>query len=432
MHEIFPLILEKLLLVKLYTHNTTLFLYNALMIPVLFFSLYFLITCFRTLTLKSSPQLSIKPKIKNWPFVTIQIPTFNEIVAIRCAKKCLNFNYPSNKFEIIIGDDSNNKNVSRKIDKFANQHPNKIKVTRRGLNVGFKAGNLNHMIKYSKGEIIIIFDSDFIPGKNFLEAIVKPFINDKKVGCVQARWGFINPNQNLVTILASSTILFYHRIVAPLNKRFNVPLLFGSGMAIRKKNIEKLGGWQEWSLTEDVEFALKSLRNGYKTIYLDDLVVKGEVPFTVKDLKKQQKKWAYGTFNAFIDHWRGIIFGNFSINQKICIITTLLGYFSTLFLALFIIFGLVSFWTGNPEPFNIQRFLSESIRSIAISSGFLISSIIALKMENCGKNIGKLIVSCFSVGFVVTLGICQGLINSIIGKRMNWDMIQKKGNNLKK
>ena len=99
------------------------------------------------------------------PFVTIQIPTFNELAAIRCAKKCLEFDYPKNKYEILIGDDSSNKEVSKKIDAFAAKYDN-VSVTRRGNNLGFKAGNLNNMLKISKGEILVLFDSDFIPKRD--------------------------------------------------------------------------------------------------------------------------------------------------------------------------------------------------------------------------------------------------------------------------
>ena len=73
------------------------------------------------------------------PFVSIQIPTYNELVSLRCAQSCLEFDYPKDKYEIIIGDDSNKKEISMKIDSFAKQH-SIVKVTRRGSNEGYKEG----------------------------------------------------------------------------------------------------------------------------------------------------------------------------------------------------------------------------------------------------------------------------------------------------
>ena len=415
--------------IMLFVHETTLSMYNIFIFPVLFFSLFFLFLCIKTI-LTHSKKTSIidKININEWPNVTIQIPTFNEIVALRCAKQCLEFDYPRNKFEVIIGDDSNDPAVSKKIDNFIEKHKNFIKVTRRGSNSGFKAGNLNHMLKYSKGDIIVIFDSDFIPNKYFLKSIVKPFMTNKNIGCVQSKWSFVNDSQNLITIFASSIILVYQKLIAPINNKLKVPLLFGSGQAIRKDLIKKLGGWQEGSLTEDVEFAVRILKNGYEIVYLDELKVRGEVPYTLKDLSKQQKKWAYGNVNAFLCHWKSIIFGNFTISQKIMLMFTLLGYASSIFLAIFIILGVVSFSTGEPAPINIGKFLIETVKSISVSSGFLISAILVLQREKKTHMISKVLLSAFTIGFIITLNVSIGIFNAISGKRMNWDLIQKRGN----
>ncbi|MBU5688119.1 MAG: glycosyltransferase [Candidatus Aenigmarchaeota archaeon] len=406
-----------------YINSTSFFIYNLFFFPVMFFTLYFLLVCFISIFTKYKNNYKINPK--EWPFVTVQIPTYNELIALRCAKKCLQFDYPKDRYEIIIGDDSNKPEISRKIDEFASKYG--IKVTRRGSNKGYKAGNLNHMLKYSKGEIIVVFDSDFIPEKDFLKRIVQPFLVDKKVGCVQAKWSFINEKQNLVTKFGSSIVMVYQRLIAPINNILQVPLLFGSGQAIRKDLIKKLGGWQEWSLTEDVEFSVRALKAGYKIVYMHDLSVKGEVPFTVRDLRKQQRKWAYGNFNAFLDHWKSIIFGKFSLPQKAMLIMTLTGYISSIFLLVFIFSGLIYFWTGEPAPFNFIKFSKETFKSIAASSGFLIAMIIVLKREKKTGMLKQIIIGAFTVGIAVTIGIASGIANAILRKRLNWYVVPKKG-----
>ncbi|MEK6827814.1 MAG: glycosyltransferase, partial [Nanoarchaeota archaeon] len=139
------------------------------------------------------------------PFVTVQIPTFNELAAIRCAKNCLNFDYPKNKYEIIIGDDSNKPEISEKLQEFANEH-DLIKIIKRKSNEGYKPGNLNNMLKNSKGDILVIFDSDFMPPENFLTRITQPFMKDKNIAGVQARWRLINANQNMITALGAAIV----------------------------------------------------------------------------------------------------------------------------------------------------------------------------------------------------------------------------------
>lgn len=340
----------------------------------------------------------------------------------------MKLDYPKDKLEIIIGDDSNDPEISRKIDEFVRKHKDKIRITRRGSNKGFKAGNLNHMLNYSNGEIIVIFDSDFVPDKKFLKKIVTPFVANKKVGCVQARWDFLNEKENSVTKFAAGIIMVYQKLIAPINNILKVPLLFGSGQAIRKDLIKKLGGWQEWSLTEDVEFSVRVLKSGYEIVYLDDLKINSEVPYTVRDLRKQQKKWAYGNFNAFIDHWKSILFGKFSIFQRIMLVMTLLGYISAVFLVIFVVSGLMYFWSGTPGPFNISRFIVETSKSTLASSGFLVALIFVLRREKKNNILTSIILSAFTIGILVTLSVSNGILNAVSRKRMNWYVIPKKGN----
>jgi hypothetical protein len=408
-------------------HQTSMWIYNLLLIPVVFFSLFFYFISINGMFSSRKRNIFMNNIIK-WPSVTIQIPTFNEPVALRCAERCLNFNYPSNKFEIIIGDDSTDPRVSHAIDNFSRKYKGKIKVTRRGTNEGFKAANLNHMLKYSNGEIIVIFDSDFIPNKDFLERIVEPFTENEKIGCVQARWGFANERQNKISKFASGILLVYHRLIAPINNNLKVPLLFGSGQAIRKDLITSLGGWQEGSLTEDVELSLRILNSGHEIVYLENLKVPGELPFTIEGIRAQQKKWAYGNVNAFLDHYKSILFGHYSFKQKFMLLMTLLGYISSLFLIVFILSGFIYFFTETPAPIDLYKFTVETSKTLLVSSGFMFAALVALSKEKKINLATTVITSAFTVGLLVAISVCNGIFKAILGKKMTWSMIPKKGN----
>jgi len=408
-------------------HNITLPVFQFLLIPMIFFSIYFYLLALSGIFLKSE-----KRKYKglfNWPIVTIQIPTYNEPIAIRCVKKCLDFDYPKNKLEIIIGDDSTDTNVSRLIDDFAKKYKNRIKVTRRNSNVGFKPGNLNYMLKYSKGDIIVVFDSDFIPPKNFLKKVIPPFLEDERVACVQAKWEYLNMKQNRISKLASAVLMVYQNIIAVINNNNGVSLLFGSAEAVRKNILLKLGGWQSGSLTEDVEFSVRLLKNGYKTVYISDFGVPGEVPFTLKGYYKQQKRWAYGNVKTFLEHSRWLLFGrSLSLSQKSTVLLTLLGYFSAPFLIIFTLFGIVSFMTGNPASIDFLKFSKETIWLFFVNGGFIFAAIVALSKEDKLDMIGSVLASTVTVGFYVSFGIMSGVLNAILGKKMKWSLIEKKGN----
>ena len=411
-----------------FIHYLSIQLYNVTLPVVAFFSvsfyfiaIYGLFYCRKKRKIKTSES-------QDFPSVTIQIPTLNEPVAIRCAEACLNMDYPRNKMEIIIGDDSTDPKVSKKLKAFARKH-NNVKVTKRETNEGYKPGNLNHMLKYSNGDIIVIFDSDFVPPRNFLKKIVKPFLEDERVACVQAKWDYMNIKQNKVSKFASAALMVYHNLLAPINNKLGVSLLFGSAEAVRKDVLIKLGGWKNWSMTEDVEFSLRALKEGYRIIYLSDIKAKSEVPFTLHGLAKQQKRWAYGNTKAFLQHAKWIIFSK-KLNpaQKFFISFTLLGYISAPLLVFLMFLGFVIWFTGTPESINIMKFSVTTTQLIIINSGFLSAMLLSLGLNKKLHIAKSVVVASVTVGVFVAMSVFDGLMKAFFGKRMKWFMIEKRGN----
>ncbi|MEA2037003.1 MAG: glycosyltransferase [Nanoarchaeota archaeon] len=366
---------------------------------------------------------------KKAPFVTIQIPTYNELAAIQCAKNCANFDYPKDRYEIIIGDDSKDKEVSKKIYAFSKSEK-LVKVTRRGNNDGYKAGNLNHMLKYSKGDILVLFDSDFTPKEDFLRRIVAPFIHDKNTPAVQARWSSINANQNIISLLGSTIIAVCHKIVLPfIQSRRKFSFLCGSAEAVRKDLLLKLGGWQTGSLTEDIEYSLRLLKNGHRIVYLDDLECDGEVPHKAKDLYRQQMRWAYGVVCAFKEHGRRITFNKkLTIEDKVYTYLDLSGYMISVLLMGLFMSGFISFITHAPEPINWAKFLSELGRNVLLTSGLVVTSIIAQVRNKNARKIPSIIGSFFSYGLVVVYYVNKGIFKAMLNKPMRWYMLNKNSN----
>lgn len=412
-------------LIKVLVHTASTAIFQWLIIPVAVFSIFFYLLGFSALFHKKNSNKGAKTM--RFPKVTVQIPTYNEPVALRCAEACLSMDYPKDRYEVIIGDDSSDASVSRIIDDFAKKYRGRVKVTRRGSNAGFKAGNLNNMLRHSGGEIIVIFDSDFTPGKDFLRRIVQPF-DDEKVACVQAKWDYANMDQSPTSKFASTVLMVYHNLLARLNNWAGVSLLFGSGEAVRKSVITGLGGWQEGSVTEDVEFSVRALAKGYKIVYLHDLEIPGEVPFNVRSLRTQQRRWAYGNMRAFLDHKKEIIFGKFRVRQKGLLIATMMGYVSSFFLVALMFFGAVSFVSGEPSAINVPRLVSDVLVNFVLASGFTFAGIVALAKEKKLSSVPLVFFSALTIGILVSLSVCSGIIKVFSGKPMYWTMIQKKGN----
>lgn len=363
------------------------------------------------------------------PTVTIQIPTYNELAALACAKRCLAFDYPKDKVQIIIGDDSSEESVSRQIDAFARDHQ-QILVTRRGSNVGFKPGNLNHMLPHSTGDYIVIFDSDFLPNTWFLRRIIAPFFTDKRIAAVQARWKIVNFSQNLSSLVGGTIPLYTHYLGLPFLKMLDSNgFIAGSAEAIRKKDLIELGGWASGCHTEDIEYSLRLTRANKRIVYLENLTCGCEAPFTVRDVCRQQMRWAYGVITACKRHFVPLVRSkNVRPRDKVNIFLLLSGYVVTLLFFSLTIAAMLSLLTHRPEPVLWVTFFSEMIRNVLFTSGYLFATSIALVLGNKVSEIPRLILASFSVGLVVIVVVTQGVYQALVNRPMEWFMLKKKGN----
>ena len=405
--------------------------FNVLLLIAFLVSFLYFIMSFYIL-LKKREYQSEENYDEELPFVTVQIPTFNELAAIRCAKNCLNFDYPKDKYEIIIGDDSNKPEISEKLQEFAKEH-DLVMVIKRKSNEGYKPGNLNNMLNHSKGDILVIFDSDFMPPENFLIRIVQPFMKDKNIAGVQARWKLVNANQNMITALGTTIVSIFHHVTIPfMHKSQKIAFLCGSAEAVRKDVLLKLGGWENGNFTEDIEFSLRLIKNGYSIEYLDDLECNSEVPYTIKDLYRQQMRWAYGVISSWKKHFMDInksrhlnLLGRLYVQGILCS-----GYLLSLLLVGLFITGTLSLITHAPEPIKWGEFTFKLFRNIALTSGLLFASCIALIKANKSKLTLPMIASSFSYGLIVTYYVNVGIFKALVKTPMEWYMLNKQGNKL--
>ena len=233
----------------------------------------------------------------DWPFVTVQIPMFNErYVAAAAIDACAALTYPRDRFELQVIDDSNDDTCAIVDERaaFWNAQGVAVNVARRAKRQGFKAGALADATPLAQGDIISIFDADFRPHTDFLMRTVPYFMN-RNVGAVQARWGHINRDYSWLTraqtLLHDAFFLVEQetRHLAGLFIRFN-----GSAGLWRKSCIADAGGWQSDTLSEDLDLCLRAQMRGWKFVYTCDVEAPAEVPVTMQDYKAQQYRWTKG------------------------------------------------------------------------------------------------------------------------------------------
>jgi cellulose synthase/poly-beta-1,6-N-acetylglucosamine synthase-like glycosyltransferase len=236
--------------------------------------------------------------VNYYPLVTVQLPLYNErFVAARLIDASAMLQWPKNRFEIQVLDDSDDDTVQI-IDERVHYWSRKgitIHLLRRKDRTGFKAGALGYGLIKANGEFIAIFDADFLPTPDFLLRTV-PCFSDPKIGMVQARWGFLNTEHSWLTVV-QSLLLGQHFSIEHF-VRFRRGLFFnfnGTAGIWRRQAIESAGGWQSDTVTEDLDLSYRAQLAGWRFIYCDDLVVSSELPATLAAFRSQQQRWAKGS-----------------------------------------------------------------------------------------------------------------------------------------
>jgi cellulose synthase/poly-beta-1,6-N-acetylglucosamine synthase-like glycosyltransferase len=235
------------------------------------------------------------------PRVTIQLPIYNEMyVADRLIDAVCRIAYPRDLLDIQVLDDSTDETRSiaeRAVRRHAAQGVD-ITYIHRAERTGYKAGALEAGMRVARGELIAIFDADFIPTADFLSRTV-PFFADDRIGMVQARWGHINQDYSLLTKIQS--ILLDGHFVLEHGGRNRAGHFFnfnGTAGIWRRAAIADAGGWQHDTLTEDLDLSYRAQLRGWRFVLLPDLIAPAEVPVEMNSFKSQQHRWAKGSIQT--------------------------------------------------------------------------------------------------------------------------------------
>ena len=231
------------------------------------------------------------------PVVTVQLPLFNEMyVAERLIEAVANLDYPPHKLEIQVLDDSNDETqriCREKVRVFKQKNIN-IHYLHRQDRQGYKAGALEYGLQSASGELVIIFDADFIPAPNTLMKMVDYF-SDPSVGMVQARWAHLNRNYSLLTEIQALMLDGHFIIEQTARNRSGCFFNFNGTAGIwRISAIKDAGGWQHTTVTEDLDLSYRVQLSGWQCIYLPHIVVQSELPMEMNSFKSQQFRWAKG------------------------------------------------------------------------------------------------------------------------------------------
>ena len=294
------------------TAKGILVLYGLCLLLIFYYSLVQIslaITYVRTrkkVSLEEAPLFDLSKA----PKVTIQLPMYNEMyVAERIIETAAELNYPRDKFQIQVLDDSTDETkdiIAKKVGEIAAQGIDIVHIHRLDR-TGYKAGALDSAMGQVSGEFIAIFDADFIPDKDFLLKTI-PYFQNEKIGVVQTRWGHLNKTYSLLTELQAFGLNGHFAIEqGGRNAKGHYINFNGTAGVWRRACIEDAGGWEHDTITEDLDLSYRAQMNGWEFKYLENVISPAELPITMSALKSQQHRWMKGGAEVFMKMWKRLV-----------------------------------------------------------------------------------------------------------------------------
>ena len=280
--------------------NIVLTAYTLLLVVLFFYSLHSFVLLYYYFKFRKR-HAGPAQRLTDYPRVTVQLPIYNEkYVVHRLLKSVVELDYPKHRLEIQVLDDSNDETseiVARLVAEYRSRRIN-IRHIRRGSRAGFKAGALQHGLRSARGEYIAIFDADFVPGPDFLKALLPEFDSPDVAG-VQSRWGHLNHDTSLLTRAQAIGLDNHFAMEQRLRHHAGFFINFNGTCGIwRRDAIADAGGWHGDTLAEDLDLSYRVQLRGWKIRFRGDHTVQGELPENAEGFKIQQNRWAKGTIQV--------------------------------------------------------------------------------------------------------------------------------------
>lgn len=277
------------------------------------------------------------------PTVDILVPTYDEpeFILRRTIIGCQAIEYPYKTVYLL--DDTHRPEIKKLAEQLGCEY-----VTRPD-NRHAKAGNLNHAIAQTNGELIVVFDADFVPTKNFLIRTVG-FFQDPQIALVQTPQSFYNAdpiarNLGLENDLTPEDEVFY-RHIQPIRDGAGSVICSGTSFLVRRSALEETGGFFTDSLSEDYFTGIRLSARGYRLIYLDEKLSAGLAAENIPAHATQRLRWARGTLQAFFIKTNPLTIPGLNLLQRLAHLEGLMHWFSSIPQVVFLLMPLAYSFLG--------------------------------------------------------------------------------------
>jgi glycosyltransferase involved in cell wall biosynthesis len=296
------------------------------------------------------------------PFVSLHVPAHNEPpdMVIETLTALVRLDYP--RYEVILIDDNtDDESLWRPVEEWCARHG--VIFAHLDDWPGYKSGALNYALRQltdPAAELIGVVDSDYQIEPGFLRRCAPAFA-DPWVGFIQAPQDYRDWETARYYRRLYYSYKYFFAVSQPSRNEHDGAIFAGTMGLIRRVALDQLGGWDEWCITEDAELSLRLLRAGWNGLHVDQTWGRGIMPLTFEALKGQRYRWCFGGIQILRMHWRSLIPGRsspdnrLSIAQRWSYLAGALQWYGDLLSLAFLIFllaGAVNLATGGGELFR--------------------------------------------------------------------------------
>ena len=254
----------------------------------------------------AQPPLSDESR-EDWPYVSLLVAAKNEEAVIaRFVESICNLDYPIDRYEVWAIDDHSSDSTALVLEQLTKQYP-QLKIFHRGANAsGGKSGALNQVLPMTRGEFVGIFDADATVTPDLLRRVL-PMFDRAQVGAVQVRKAIANAAVNFWTRgqeaeMALDSFFQQQRIAIG-----GIGELRGNGQFMRRTALESCGGWNEETITDDLDLTVRLHLDQWDIEFLPFPAVSEEGVTNARALWHQRNRWAEGGYQRYLDYWRLIL-----------------------------------------------------------------------------------------------------------------------------
>ena len=251
------------------------------------------------------------PVEKNYsyqPYVSIMIPAHNEEDVIsETIENIASIEYP--KYEIIVIDDRSTDGTYQVLEQLSRKYPNLKYFSRTKEAFPGKSAVLNDALRIAKGDAILVFDADARVKKDFLKELL-PALEPEGVGAVQARKVIINREQNFLTRCQDNEMAVDTHFQVGRDSVKGAVELRGNGELIKRKAIEDVGGWNIYTITDDLDLSTRLQIKGWDVRFCPEVCVYEEGVPSYIPLLKQRRRWIEGSIRRYLEHFSEVLTSN--------------------------------------------------------------------------------------------------------------------------